>query len=243
MRKIWLALAAFALLGGISAAASPAHALEAPQVKPDDRVLGKADAPNTIFEFFSLTCPHCADFEEHTYPKLKQEWVDTGKARIVYRDYPLDQNALKAAMVARCAPPDRYAAFVEVLFRQQMVWGVQRDPTDALKKIAALGGIGADQFDKCISDQDLSKKIVAEEYEAQTKYGVDSTPTFFVNGKKVVGALPYDEFVKELNGTAGTEIAGASTPAQTAQAPPASAPRAATTWYSAIIEKFKSWFR
>jgi protein-disulfide isomerase len=222
MRKIWLALVAFALLGGITAAASPVHALEAPQVRPDDRVLGKADAPITIFEFFSLTCPHCADFEEHSYPKLKAEWVDTGKAKIVYRDYPLDQNALKAAMVARCAPPDRYAAFVEVLFRQQLVWGVQRDPTDALKKIAALGGLGADQFDKCINDQDLSKQIVAEEYEAQTNYGVDSTPTFFINGKKVVGALPYDDFVKELNGTGAANAAGASTPA--AQTPPPQSP-------------------
>jgi protein-disulfide isomerase len=241
MRKIWLSLAAFALLGGITAAASPAHALEAPQVKQDDRVLGKADAPITIFEFFSLTCPHCGDFEEHVYPKLKADWVDAGKAKIVYRDYPLDQNALKAAMVARCAPPDRYPAFVEVLFKQQAVWGVQRDPTDTLKKIAALGGIGADQFDKCINDQDLSKQIVAEEYEAQTKYGVDSTPTFFVNGKKVVGDLPYDEFVKELNGTGVANVAGAATPA--AQTPQAPASSASPAWYSGMLDKIKGWFR
>ena len=240
MRKIWLALAAFALLGGITAAASPAQALEAPQVKPDDRVLGKADAPITIFEFFSLTCPHCADFEEHSYPKLKAEWVDTGKAKIVYRDYPLDQNALKAAMVARCAPPDRYAAFVEVLFKQQLVWGVQKDPTDALKKIAALGGIGAEQFDKCINDQDLSKQIVAEEYEAQTKYGVDSTPTFFINGKKVVGALAYDDFVKQLN-DAGHADSGAATPAmQSAEAPAAPAPAASSA--ASLLNKIKSAF-
>src|SRR5579863_3148430 len=148
MRKIWFVLAAFALLGGVTAAA-PARAAEVPQQQPDDRVLGKPNAPITIFEFFSLTCPHCAEFEKEDYPKLKADWVDTGKAKIIYRDYPLDQNALKAAMVARCAPPDRYAAFVEVLFQQQTVWGVQRDPTDALKHIAALGGIGADQFDKC----------------------------------------------------------------------------------------------
>jgi protein-disulfide isomerase len=244
MRKIWLALAAFALLGGITVAASPAHAAEAPQVKPDDRVLGKADAPVTIFEFFSLTCPHCADFEEHSYPKLKTEWVDTGKAKIVYRDYPLDQNALKAAMVARCAPPDRYAAFVEVLFKQQLVWGVQKDPTDALKKIAALGGIGADQFDKCINDQDLSKLIVAEEYEAQQKYGVDSTPTFFINGKKLVGALPYDDFVKQLN-DAGHADSGAATPVtQTAEGPssPAS-PAPAPTSTASLLDKIKGWFR
>jgi protein-disulfide isomerase len=241
MRKIWLALAALALLGGITAGVSPAQALEAPQAKPDDRVLGKADAPITIFEFFSLTCPHCADFEEHTYPKLKAEWVDTGKAKIVYRDYPLDQNALKAAMVARCAPPDRYPAFVEVLFKQQLVWGVQKDPTDALKKIAALGGIGAEQFDKCINDLDLSKQIVAEEYEAQTKYGVDSTPTFFVNGKKVVGALAYDDFVKQIN-DAGHADSGAATPAtQTAAAPASSAP--ATTASASILDKIKGWFR
>jgi protein-disulfide isomerase len=265
MRKIWLALAAFALLGGITAAASPAHALEAPQVRQDDRVLGKADAPITIFEFFSLTCPHCAEFEETTYPKLKAEWVDTGKAKIVYRDYPLDQNALKAAMVARCAPPERYAAFVEVLFKQQTVWGLQRDPTESLKKIAALGGIGADAFDKCINNQDLSKQIVAEEYEAQTKYGVDSTPTFFVNGKKVIGALPYDDFVKELTGAGGANLVGASTPVaqttapvaqttapatttETSQAPaattpPAPASAATATWYSAILDKIKGWFR
>lgn len=190
MRKIWFALTAFALLGSIAAAA-PARADDVPQVTPDDRVLGKADAPVTIFEFFSLTCPHCAEFEKSDYPLLKKDWIDTGKAKIVYRDYPLDQNALKAAMVARCAPPDRYAAFVEVLFQQQMVWGVESDPTDSLKKIAALGGIGADQLDKCLNDDSLSKSIVAEEYEAQQKYGVDSTPTFFVNGKKYVGATPY----------------------------------------------------
>ena len=190
MRKIWFALCALTLLGGVAAAA-PAHAESAPQQKPDDRVLGKPDAPVTMFEFFSLTCPHCAEFEAVTYPLVKKNWVDTGKAKIVYRDYPLDQNALKAAMVARCAPPDRYAAFVEVLFQQQAVWGVQRDPTDALKKIAALGGLGADQFEKCINDDSLQKSIVAGEYQAQKDYGVDSTPTFFINGKKYVGAAPY----------------------------------------------------
>ncbi|HLI22599.1 MAG TPA: DsbA family protein [Stellaceae bacterium] len=196
MRKIWVALAALALFGNVTAAV-PARAA-APQQQPDDRTIGKADAPITVFEFFSLTCPHCADFEDHTYPQLKKDWIDTGKVKMVYRDYPLDQNALKAAMVARCAPPDRYAAFVQVLFQQQMVWGVQKDPSDELKKIAALGGIPGDKFDQCINDDALSKSIVAEEFQAQHDYGVDSTPTFFINGRKVVGALPYEDFVKEL---------------------------------------------
>lgn len=197
MRKIWVALVAFGLLGGICAVA-PARADAVPQVRPGDRVLGKADAPITIFEFFSLTCPHCADFEAYTYPLVKKNWIDTGKAKIDYRDYPLDQNALKAAMVARCAPPDRYAAFVQVLFAKQAVWGIRRDPTDELRKIAALGGIGKSKFETCIHDKALSKKIVAEEYEAQQKFGVNSTPTFFINGKKIVGAFPYAKFSKDL---------------------------------------------
>jgi protein-disulfide isomerase len=217
MRKILLSLATVMLLGGFACGA-PARAAEAPQISPDDRVLGKADAPITIFEFFSLTCPHCADFEEHTYPKIKADWVDTGKAKIVYRDYPLDGNALKAAMVARCAPPERYAAFVEVLFQQQMVWGPQKDPTEALKKIAALGGIGPDEFEKCINDQELSKKIVAGEYEAQQKYGVQSTPTFFINGKMVVGALPYDEPKADHDFLRSLKEAQAALPAKTQSA-------------------------
>lgn len=230
MRKIWLALAALAVVyAGL--ATLPARAENVPSVQPGDRVLGKADAPITIFEYFSLTCPHCAEFEQDDYPKLKTQWIDTGKAKIVYRDYPLDRNALKAAMVARCAPPDHYAAFVQVLFQTQMDWGMNADPTQALKRIALLGGISENKFNQCINDDALSKKIVAEEYAAQKDYGVDSTPTFFINGKKVVGALPYDDFVKELEGkstvAAGPSTqAGAAAPAATT--PEATPPNAAT---------------
>jgi protein-disulfide isomerase len=224
MRKIWLALAALAVVyAGL--ATLPARADNVPSVQPGDRVLGKADAPITIFEYFSLTCPHCAEFEQDDYPKLKAQWIDTGKAKIVYRDYPLDRNALKAAMVARCAPPDHYAAFVQVLFQTQMDWGMNADPTQALKRIALLGGISEDKFNQCINDDALSKKIVAEEYAAQKDYGVDSTPTFFINGKKVVGALPYDDFVKELEGKSTVAATGPSTQAGAA-APAATSPEA-----------------
>jgi protein-disulfide isomerase len=213
MRKIWLALAAFVLFTGFQGAA-PAHALEVPQQQPDDRFIGKADAPVTIFEFFSLTCPHCAEFEEKVYPELKKNYIDTGKAKMVYRDYPLDQNALKAAVVARCAPPERYAGFVQALFQQQAVWAVQRDPTDALKKIALLGGISSDRFDQCMRDEALQKSIADGEFQAQQKYGVDSTPTFFINGKKVVGALPYDQFVKEVESAHAASIPARTQTAQ-----------------------------
>jgi len=197
MHKIWLAVVALALCGA-AFGATPARALDVPTITADDRVLGKADAPITIFEFFSYTCPHCADFAHETFPKVKAEWIDKGKVKWVFRDYPLDRNALKAAMVARCAAPDRYAAFFETLFQQQTAWAMTNDPQQALRRIAILGGIGGEQFDKCFNDEELSKSIVAAEFEAQKNYGVESTPTFFINGKKLVGAIPYDEFAKEL---------------------------------------------
>ncbi len=212
MRKIWLALAAI-VLAGAGFAIAPAQA-DVPKLTPDDRVLGKADAPITIFEFFSLTCPHCADFSEHTFPKLKAEWIDTGRAKLVYRDYPLDRNALEAAMVARCGPPERYPAFVEILFQQQSVWVTQNDPVPTLRRIARLGGISDEQFDKCLADDGLSKSIVAGEYQAQKDYGVDSTPTFFINGKKLVGALSYEDLSAELGKASAAIVA----PTRTASA-------------------------
>ena len=152
-----------------------------PTLTPDDRVLGKADAPITIFEFFSLTCPHCAEFLRTNFPQAQGGMARRRPGQLVYRDFPLDRNALKAALVARCGLPERYPAFVETLFQQQAVWVQLSDPTPALRRIARLGGIGDDQFDKCLSDDALSKSIVAGEYQAQNSYGVDSTPTFFVS--------------------------------------------------------------
>ncbi len=240
MRKIWLALAALLAAGAVWAAV-PARA-DVPQIQPDDRILGKADAPITIFEFFSLTCPHCAEFAVDSFPKLKAEWIDTGKAKMVFRDYPLDRNALKAAMVARCAPPDRYPAFVETLFQQQANWAVDNDPTPELRRIALLGGITGAQFDKCINDDALSKSIVAGEYEAQKKYGVNSTPTFFINGKKVVGALPYDAFVKELEGKGAALTPGPSTQASAATPAPVTAVAVpATTRQLGLMDRFHDW--
>jgi protein-disulfide isomerase len=197
MRKIWL-VAAFSLLSLSGLATAHAQAPASPTIAPDDRVLGKADAQITIFEYFSLTCPHCAEFSADTFPKVKADWIDTGKAKLVYRDYPLDKDALQAAVLARCAPPERYPAFVEVLFKQQEDWGRMADPTAGLKRIALLGGISEQKFSECMADKSLQDSILASRFTAQNDYGVDSTPTFFVNGKKIVGALPYDQFAKAL---------------------------------------------
>jgi protein-disulfide isomerase len=200
MHIIRLALIVAAFIG---IAAGPLRAAETPQPQSDDRVLGDPKAPIVIYEFASLTCPHCAAFEAETLPKLKTEWIDTGKAKLILRDYPLDQSALLAAMVARCAPPDRFYAFIDTLFQSQQSW--EQSPKASLARIAKVGGMSQAEFDQCIADQKLSDSIIAARLKAQQSYGVASTPTFFINGKKVVGELPYDEFVKNLNGSAANE--------------------------------------
>jgi protein-disulfide isomerase len=196
MHKFWLAVAAFCVLAPILG--GPAQGAETPAVTPQDYVLGKADAPVTIIEYASLTCPHCAAFERETLPKIKENWIDTGKAKLVFRDFPLDGWALRAAMVARCAPPERYFGFIDALFQSQDVWARAANPQAALGRLAKLGGISDDKFQSCMKDDKLADTVAAERLAAEKQYGVESTPTFFVNGVKLVGEQSYADFDKAL---------------------------------------------
>jgi protein-disulfide isomerase len=152
-----------------------------------DMVIGKADAPVTVVEYASLTCPHCAAFHAEELPKIKSEFIDTGKARLVFREFPLDGFALRGAMVARCAGPDRYFALLDVLFKQQMLWSRPakdaKEPLAELQKIARLAGIGEQAFQACVNDQALADEIVARRQEGDKTYQIKSTPGFVVNGK------------------------------------------------------------
>jgi protein-disulfide isomerase len=170
-----------------------------PTAGPDDRILGKADAPITIFEYASFTCPHCADFDANTLPKLRAAWLDTGKARLIFRDYPLDAAAVRAAMLARCAPPEQFYAFVDELFHSQMTWASGGKVEAALGKLAKLSGMSDDQFAACMKDEAGQKRVLDSRLEAEQTYKVESTPTFFVNGTQIVGAQPYAEFERVLN--------------------------------------------
>jgi protein-disulfide isomerase len=211
MRKIWFAvLGVFSLilvlLGSPEAAPPPppllADAQAALQITKDDRILGNPEAPITIVEYASLTCPHCAHFANDVLPELKKEWIDTGKARLVLRDFPLDEPALRAAMIARCAPPERYYAFADTFFAAQEKWVRSGDYREALARLAKLGGMGQAEFDTCIKNTDLENKIVEGRLRATQELDVNSTPTFFVNGSKLAGAPTKEEFEKLLSGLA-----------------------------------------
>jgi protein-disulfide isomerase len=210
MRKIWailifsfMALAGCAVWQACCAQSTTPDAAPFPSlvsttattsITPDDRIYGKPDAPITIIEYASLTCPHCADFEANTLPQIEKNWIDTGKAKLVFRDFPFDGVGLRAAMLARCAPPDKFMGFVKTLFGTQRSWAHSDDNKAALKRIAKLGGMTDEQFDTCMDDKTLETKVVAERQGAEKDLKVDSTPTFFINGQKLVGAQPYDKF-------------------------------------------------
>ena len=164
----------------------------------DDHILGKADAPITIIEYASLTCPHCAKFDEETLPKIKANWIDTGKARLVFRHFPLDGLALRAAMVSDCIDGDRHFSFLNALFRGQKQWAQAKDPIEALSQIAALAGLNKERFQACVTDDSQANAILQRRKDAETTYGVNSTPTFIINGHKVEGALGYEAFDKIL---------------------------------------------
>ena len=188
MSKFFALCALF--LFGISAQA-------AEKTYPIDEVLGKPDAPITIIEYSSLTCPHCAKFHADTLPQIKKDWIDTGKAKLVVRDFVWDPLAQAAAMISHCSG-DRYFAFLDTYFHSQANWLHSDKPLDAMKSIARLGGMSGDQVDKCLQDRTLLSQILARKEDAEKSYGVDSTPTFIINGKVVSGDKDYADFNKIL---------------------------------------------
>ncbi|MBI4968948.1 MAG: DsbA family protein [Rhodospirillales bacterium] len=165
-----------------------------------ERVLGNPKAPITIIEYFSLTCSHCADFHVNTLPQLKKEWVETGKARLVMRDFPLDRVALHGAVLARCLPGDKYFAFVDMLMTSQKQWASAPDPRVALNGNARLAGLSKEKIDACVADTALTDGILARQLEGQQKFKIQSTPTFVIDGKTFPGAMPFAQFDRILKG-------------------------------------------
>ncbi len=192
------AAAGLAFAGNASAQSRSAEAtVDAAKVaepgKLKDMVYGKADAPVTIVEYASLTCSHCADFAVNTFPTIKEKYIDTGKAKLIFREFPFDPRATAAFMLARCAPEDRYFPMVEVFFKQQQQWAGAADGEAALLQIAKLAGFTQESFKACLTNQQVLGDVNATMERGSTEFGVNATPTFFINGQKYAGALSVDE--------------------------------------------------
>jgi protein-disulfide isomerase len=193
---------ALTLLAGVAAAgllpAMPALAqvnpAELAQAGPlGERALGRADAKVTIIEYASLTCSHCSAFHKDTWPELKKRYVDTGKVRYVFREFPLDPLATAGFMLARCDDSEaKYWGMVDILFEQQRTWAYSERPVDALQQLVRQAGFSQEKFESCLRDQKLYDGVNAVKVRGE-RLGVNSTPTFFINGKMERGNLAIAE--------------------------------------------------
>ena len=207
-RQLLRGTAIFALAGtGIAGVALSKPRAETPEpdlaelakAGPDgDIVLGSDKAPVTIIEYASMTCPHCAHFSTTTFPELQKRYIDTGKVRFIFREYPLDALAAAGFMLARCAGNDKFMPIVETLFAKQPDWMV-KDPVQPLMGIAKQFGFSQQSFDQCLANQQVLDNIQAVRDRAATKLGVNSTPTFFVNGKKLAGDQSIEALAKVID--------------------------------------------
>ena len=186
----------------LSLAAAGPFALARPGLAEDqtraERSIGAPDAKTVVGEYFSLTCTHCAAFARETLPRVQAELIDTGKLRWVFHEYPLDQTALTASMVARYLPVTRYEPFINALFQTQDRWVFNRgvNPTDELWKMAALAGMSRDTFDKAIGDDGLKTWIIQQRADATSRWAIDSTPSFVIDGQKYAGEMSFEAFRK-----------------------------------------------
>lgn len=192
------AIAALAILLGALGGFVTSRPAAAADLLPET-VIGDPQAPVTIIEYSSLTCPHCATFHSETMPKLKETYIDTGKARLVYRDFPLGRLALAAAVVARCVDPSRHFGFIEMLYRDQGSWAQSADPLAELKVRAQLAGLSESEFNACLENQPLIQAIQQRAQEGQQEYGIDSTPSFIIDGKKLTGEQSFETFSEAID--------------------------------------------
>ena len=195
-------IAAAALLGSAPLAFADPTMEELMRAGPlPDIVLGKPDAPVTVIEYASMTCPHCAHFSKTTFPDLKTNYIDTGKVRFIFREFPLDELAAAAAMLARCIDKtngEKAMAVIEVLFASQEKWAV-RNPLPQLQQITRQAGMSQQAFDECLKDQTLYNNVLAMRERASKEYKVESTPTLFVNGKIIKGGVAIEELAKVID--------------------------------------------
>ena len=178
------------------------------ELKPTDMVHGDANAKVTMVEYASMTCPHCAAFQKDVIPQLNKDYVDTGKVKVVFREYPLDGAARMASAVARCLSGDQYFSFIDLLFKNQMNWikdfdgnGTlnKEDVLEGLTQMGRVAGMSGDQVKMCADDPKNLALVDANWMEGQTKFNVNSTPTFIINGTTHAGEIPYADLKKILD--------------------------------------------
>ena len=168
------------------------------EAAPSDHVIGDPDAPVTMVEYASLTCPHCATFHQETLPKLKENFIEPGKVKLVFRHYPLDKRALRAALVTECFEGQRFFSVLGILFKQQETWAKADNPDEHFRKLAGMAGLGPDKIDACLNDGETRDAILQGQLKARENAGIRSTPSFIVDGETVAGNPGYEALAEKL---------------------------------------------
>ena len=179
----------------------PATHVELNEALPKNHILGNPNAPVAIYEFSSLGCFHCQDFHVDILPQLKKDFIDTGKVKLIFADFPLDKPSLKASMLARCMPEDKYYDFLALLFKKQTEWHRAKNPEDILTQYATLNGISAEEAQKCMSDEKIEGELMSIRQKGIDSYGILGTPALLVatrNDRKVFNGLPGYSGLKEM---------------------------------------------
>ncbi|NDF11862.1 MAG: hypothetical protein EB060_03475 [Proteobacteria bacterium] len=167
------------------------------KVQPTDVVIGKPDAAVTIIEYASFSCIHCAHFYNDVFPTIKEKYIDTGKVKLVFRNYPLNEPALRASQLVRCIDKDKKEGHIKTLFKTIEKWAFEKDFLEKLRSIAKIGGMTDKDFDACMKNKDVENSILAEQLIATKKLNIQSTPTFYVNGN-LFENVPKDKFIEGL---------------------------------------------
>jgi protein-disulfide isomerase len=197
--------------GGLATAAPAVKDADIPVVKLmkpaglPDSFLGKADAPVTIVEYSSMTCSHCADFHKDVFPDLKKKYIDTGKVKYILREFPFDNVSAAAFMLTRCVDTSRRYDMLKVLYSHQKDWAFNKSPVDDLKRLSKQAGFTDETFNKCLTDEELRKSMEDGRERAHKEFAINSTPTFFVNGKRLKGGHSLKEFDEVIAQTESTK--------------------------------------
>lgn len=165
-----------------------------------EMALGDPEAPVVMIEYASMTCPHCASFHRDTFPRLREEYIDTGRVYHIFREFPLDPLATAAFMLARCLDDDRYFPFIAALFARQANWSRAPQPEEALFQMARQAGFNRESFEACLTNQEILDGVNWVKDRAIERFEVRSTPTFFINGEIVRGALSFSQFEEIIEG-------------------------------------------
>lgn len=165
-----------------------------------EHVMGNASAPVTIIEYASLNCSHCAHFHKDILPEVVKKYISTGKVKLIFRDFPLNAMALKAAQLSQCMPEDRYFPFIKTLFENQDAWNTAQDPEATLTQYAKLAGLPGERITKCLTDKNLQDALVKRRMEAEKQFKVNATPSFVINygAETISGISTFEDFDKAI---------------------------------------------